>query len=179
MKKNDMTKLIVTNALLVALCVVLTLISNYIPIGGITINLALITIAIAAILYGYKSAIFVGLVNGGIVMFAAQAFFAISPIGTVIVCLLKSSLAGVCAALIYNLFKKKNHHLGVILATIIVPIINTTIFIIGSLIFFNGVFGELISLFVAANFIIEFVINLLLSPSIYYIVNQFKKRRMA
>ena len=44
-------------------------------------------------------------------------------------------------------------------------------------IFFNGVFGQLISLFIAANFIIEFVINLLLSPSIYYIVNLFKKRK--
>ena len=78
---------------------------------------------------------------------------------------------------VYNLLKNKNHHLGVILATILVPIVNTFIFIIGSLIFFNGVFGQLISLFIAANFIIEFVINLLLSPSIYYIVNLFKKRK--
>ena len=81
------------------------------------------------------------------------------------------------SALVYNLLKNKNHHLGVILATILVPIVNTFIFIIGSLIFFNGVFGQLISLFIAANFIIEFVINLLLSPSIYYIVNLFKKRK--
>lgn len=177
MRKSEKTRWIVGNALLVALCVVLTLISNYIPIGGITINLALITIALAAILYGYKSALFVGAVNGIVVMFAAQAFFAISPVGTVIVCLLKSGLAGLISALVYNLLKNKNHHLGVILATILVPIVNTFIFIIGSLIFFNGVFGQLISLFIAANFIIEFVINLLLSPSIYYIVNLFKKRK--
>ena len=59
MRKSEKTRWIVGNALLVALCVVLTLISNYIPIGGITINLALITIALAAILYGYKSALFV------------------------------------------------------------------------------------------------------------------------
>ena len=84
---------------------------------------------------------------------------------------------GLISALVYNLLKNKNHHLGVILATILVPIVNTFIFIIGSLIFFNGVFGQLISLFIAANFIIEFVINLLLSPSIYYIVNLFKKRK--
>ncbi len=176
MKKNDLTYKMVGNALLIALTVVFTLISNNIPIAGISINLSLITIAVAAILFGKVSGLVVGLVNGALVMLSAAPFFAINPVATVFVCLLKSSLAGLIAAIVYKLFLKINEHVGVILATILVPIINTSLFIIGSLLFFNGVFGELITLFVAANFIIEFIINLLLSPAIYYIVRVYKNK---
>lgn len=175
MKRNDLTYKIVGNALLVALTVVFTLISNNIPIAGISINLSLITIAVAAILFGKVSGLLVGFVNGGLVMLSAAPFFAINPVATVFVCLLKSGLAGLVAALVYQLFLKINEHVGVILATILVPIINTTIFIIGSLLFFGGALGDLITLFVAANFIIEFIINLVLSPAVYYIVRIYKK----
>ena len=176
MKKNKMTRLIVGNALLIAFTVVFTIISNQIPIAGLTINLSLITIALAAILYGPLSGLFIGFVNGAIVMFAAAGFFAINPVATVFICLLKSGLAGLIAGYLYKALKNKNEHVAVILATIIVPIINTTIFIIGSLLFFGGVFGELITLFVAANFIVEFILNLVLSPAIYYIVRVYNQK---
>ncbi len=178
MKKNDLTRLIIGNGLLAAFTVVFTLISNNILIAGLSINLSLITIALAAILYGPWSGLFIGFVNGGMVMLSAAGFFAINPVATVFVCLLKSGLAGLAAGFIYKALKNKNHHLGVVLATICVPVINTSLFIIGSLLFFNGAFGELISLFVAANFIIEFILNILLSPAIYYIVNIYKKKKV-
>ena len=164
------------NAIMIALCIVLTLISNYIPIGSLTINLAIIAIALAAILYGPLSGLIVGLVNGCVVMFAASAFFAISPIGTVIVCLLKSSIAGVVCGLIYKALRNKNKVVASIIATLVVPIINTGLFIVGSLIFFNGAFGELISIFVTLNFIIEFAVCLLVTPSINFIIETVDNR---
>lgn len=176
MKRKKMVNVIVGNGIFAALTVVLTLISNNISIAGVSINLALIPIALAAILYGTASGVFIGLVNGGIVMLSAAPFFAINPVATVFVCLIKSALAGLVASLVYKALKNKNEHLGVILATILVPIVNTSIFIIGSLLFFNGAFGELISIFIGVNFIVEFIINALLSPSIYYIVKVVRKR---
>ena len=173
---KDNVKKMVGTAIFSAICIVLTLISNYIPIAGITINLALIAIATSAIIYGPLSGLIVGLVNGGFVMLAAGPFFAISPIGTVLVCLLKSGLAGLISGYVYLLFKNKNKLVASILAAIVVPIINTALFIVGSLIFFEGLFGQLISIFISVNFIIEFVICLLVSPSIKKVVDVYEKR---
>jgi uncharacterized membrane protein len=176
MKRKETIRFIVGNGVLAALTVVLTLISNNIPIAGVAINLALIPIAVAAVVYGPASGVFIGLVNGGLVMLSAAPFFAINAPATVLVCLLKSALAGLIASLIYNLLKNKNEHLGVVLSVIVVPIINTFVFIIGSLLFFGGVFGELITMFIGVNFIIEFIVNALLSPSIYYVIKVIKKK---
>ena len=102
MKKNKTTRFIVGNALLIALTVVFTMIN--IPIvPGVSLNLSLVTIALAAIIYGWKSGLFVGLVNGAFVIISAGIFLAENPIATVIVCLLKSGLAGLLSGLIYNL----------------------------------------------------------------------------
>ena len=179
MKKNQTIRLIVGNGIFSAITAVLTFIP--IPIGNVNINLGLIPIVLAAVIYGVKSGLFVGLVNGVCVLVSPatiQFFFSINAFGTIIVCLLKSGLAGLFAGLIYKALKEKKPYIGVVLASIIVPIANTSIFIIGSLIFFDGVFGELITLFIAANFIIEFVINLLLIPTIYYIVNIYKRKQV-
>ena len=177
MRKNQSIRLIVGNGIFSAITAVLTFIP--IPIGNVNINLGLIPIVLAAVIYGVKSGLFVGLVNGVCVLVSPatiQFFFSINAFGTILVCLLKSGLAGLFAGLIYKALEKKKPYIGVVLASIVVPIANTSIFIIGSLIFFDGVFGELITLFIAANFIIEFVINLLLIPTIYYIVNIYKRK---
>ena len=176
MKQNNLIKGIAINAILAALTAVLTLIP--IPIGNLNLNLGLIPIAIGAVLYGWKSGLFIGLVNGVCVLLspATGAFFALNVFGTIIVCLLKTGLAGLLCGLVYSLIKKKNDYLAVICGALIVPIINTAIFIIGSLLFFDGAFGELISIFVTANFIVEFVINILFSPSVYVVVKYYRNK---
>lgn len=177
MNRKELTKFIAVNAILSALTVVLTIIP--IPIGTLNLNLGLIPIAIAAVLYGLPGGLLVGLVNGVCVLLspATQGFFAINVFGTILVCLLKTGLAGVVCALVYKAIKKKNEYVGVICGTLLVPVVNTTVFILGSLVFFNGAFGELISIFITANFLIEFVINILLSPSVYVVVKQYKNRK--
>ena len=176
MKNRKMTiRKIVGTGILAALTVVLSFIN--IPINGTPLNLALLPIAIAAIIYGKTSGLFVGMVNGVIVlMYAAGAYLAINPIATVFLCLLKTGLAGLFAGLIYQLLKNKNEHLGVILATILVPLVNTSIFVVGAVSFFGEIIGDLLAGILTLNFVIEFVINLLLAPSIYYVVKVVKKK---
>ena len=62
MNRKELTKFIAVNAILSALTVVLTIIP--IPIGTLNLNLGLIPIAIAAVLYGLPGGLLVGLVNG-------------------------------------------------------------------------------------------------------------------
>ena len=63
----------------------------------------------------------------------------VSPIGTVVACLLKTTLAGLVAGYIFKLFKNKNPLVGIILASILVPVINTGIFSAICLIFFRPI----------------------------------------
>ena len=180
--KNKTVRLMVGNAIFIAVCVVLTLISNYIPIGGLTINLALIAIATAAIIYGPISGLIVGLANGGLVMLTAAPFFAISPFGTVLTCLLKSGLAGLVCGLVYKMLSKKNRVMASIIATILVPIVNTGLFFVFALLFFRELFGSaagIISALVTINFAIEFTVCLMLAPSIAYVYTVINRRGYA
>ncbi|MCH5180525.1 MAG: ECF transporter S component [Erysipelotrichales bacterium] len=175
MNKQQKIRQIAGIAVLSALTIILTIVSNYIIIGGISINLSLIPIVLAAIIFGPYAGFFVGLINGGFVMLSAQAFFAVSPIGTVIVCLLKTSVAGLLAGYLYKWLSGKNEIISTFATALIVPIVNTSLFIIGSLIFFQGVFGELISILVSVNFLIEVAINIMLAPAIIRIIKIVKK----
>ncbi len=175
MNKQQNIRRIAGIAVLSALTIILTIVSNYIIIAGVSINLSLVPIVLAAIIYGPYAGFFVGLINGGFVMLSAQAFFAISPVGTVIVCLLKTSIAGLVSGYIYRLIVRFNEIVSTFVASLIVPVVNTGLFIIGSLIFFKGSFGSLISIFISLNFIIEFAINLLLAPAIIRIIKAVKK----
>lgn len=178
-KQKKLTKMIVVNALLIALTVVLTYVSNYIQIQpGVSLNLSLIPIAIAAILFKEKSAIIVGLVNGAIVLLGANIFLAINPVATVFICLLKSSLAGLLSALLYRFLNKINKSgkgfivkdvFIVSLCCVIIPLINTAIYVLGIYLFFPHEF--FISVLPGSlNVIIEVLINLLISPAICYVI---------
>ena len=173
---NLTTKKITGTAVLGALTIVLTLISNYITIGTISINLALLPIAMASIMYGPLSAFIVGLINGGFILLAPSTqavFMPMSLVGTIFVCLLKTSLAGLASGFIYKLFKT-HQNIGMVVSSLIIPVINTGIFLIGSYIFFDGAFGNIIDLFVSVNFAIEFIVTALLSPTTVRIINTAK-----
>lgn len=171
---NKNIKLIAGNGILLALTIVFTIISNYIVIGNISINLSLIPIVIAGFLYGPISSLFMGLVNGAFIMLApaTAAFFSISIGGTILTCLTKAALAGLISTLLYKLIKNKNELVATIVASILAPILNTGIFICYSLIFYKGNFCQLITLFVSINFVIELVSTIILSPSIARLVKK-------
>lgn len=179
------TKMIATTGILVGIEILFQVIGNYINPGFANINLSLIPIVIGAVLYGPVVGGFLGLVCGLMVIISPstmQIFFSISPVGTILACILKTTVAGVAAGLVVKLFKGEKKIYGVILASILVPVINTALFSIFALIFFTPLLQSMISetmpniaaaLFVGMigiNFILEVISTVILAPSLYKIL---------
>ena len=185
------TKTIAAVGVLTAIEIILQIIGNFITLGPVSINLCLIPIAIGAILYGPFAGAFLGIINGLAVIFAPSTiaiFMPINPVATIFICLLKSGIAGFVSGLVFLPFKNKNETVGAIIASIILPIINTGLFAVGSLIFFrpfleavaaNGFPNMFIALLLGVigwNFIFELGTSAIISPSISRIVKIIKKR---
>jgi len=190
MKNSLKIKRMVGIAILSAIVIVLQVLSNYIQIGAISITLALIPIAVGAILYGPIAGAILGLFMGLIVLTApsTQAYFFVNnPAATIFLCLLKTGLAGLVAGFIFKLFayfakktdstkkKKVLFATGIIIATIIIPVINTGLFIAGATLFFlNSVYGgsamAVINGVFTTNFLIEFIVSVVLSPAIVTLI---------
>ena len=175
-------------AALASMVVVLQLLSNYIQFGPVSITLALIPIVVGAILYGPSGGFVLGLIEGVMVITAPSTlglFMPFSAIGTILVCLLKSGLAGLGSGYIFQTLKKVNFKLAVVLASISVPLINTGLFAISCLTIFaplitgfasdanQGFIGYLFLTFIGYNFLIEFFVNSVLSPVVIYVVKIF------
>ena len=124
MKKKFFTvKTIAGLGILTAMVVVLQLLSNYVQFGPVSITLSLFPIAVGAMLYGPFGGLFLGLVNGAVVLSAPSTisfFFAYSPVGTIAICLLKTGLAGFVAGLIFKLYKK-DVKAEIVAAAIVLP----------------------------------------------------------
>ena len=128
-KRNNI-KVITSTGILLALEIVFQIIGNYVSLGPVSINLSLIPIAVGAILYGPLVGGFLGLCNGILVILAPATlslFMSISIWGTLLTCLLKCTIAGVVAGLVFKLFKK-HKVVGGVVASFLVPIVNTGLF---------------------------------------------------
>ena len=191
-------------AVLTAIVMVLQLAGNYLrlPIMGTPVSLVLIPIALGAMLLGPAAGAWLGFVFGVVVyiqcgvmgMDAFTAFlFNAHPIVTLLICVVKSTLAGFLAGLVYKLLKNKNEILAVFLAAAVTPIVNTGVFIIGCLAILSTIEGyiavkqELIGdvsgvyfLFIVCagiNFVFEFILNMVMAPAIERIIHIFARRR--
>ena len=177
MKQHFNTKTIVITGLLLALEIIFQLIGNYLQIGPANINLSLVPVVIAGFVGGPISAAILGFFNGIMALLSPSTigfFMPMSPVGTVIVCLLKCTL-------VYHGFKKLAKgkfslipaHIGTPIAAALVPIINTGLFILGSFIFFRdwifdgrdvlGAWGFILIGVVGWNFLIELGSTVVLS----------------
>lgn len=185
-KKNFFNiRMIVGTALLVAIEVVLQLLSMVLP-TAVNLNLALIVITIGAILYGPLVGGFLGFVNGTVILLSPNTvtvFMSISPIGTVLTCLIKTTLAGVLAGLLFKWISKKNDFIGSVVASITVPLVNTMTFAVFTAIFFQkglglGDFGQIFNVLIGINFIFEIVTNTVITPGLYQILikSRIKKK---
>lgn len=188
MNNREKIQKLVGVSLLTALVVAFQLMSNYIQIGSISITLALVPLAVGAILYGPLVGLFLGLVMGGLIISAPSTiavFFPVSVPLTVVLCLIKTGVAGLVAGFIFKGFaavakkeedeKKKNilFAIGVILAVVLIPVINTGIFMIGAELFFLDVFGNfagIVGAVITANFALEFGIAVVLSPAVVTVI---------
>ena len=177
--------------ILTAITIVLQMLGSFIKFGPFSISLVLVPIVVGAALYGPVAGAWLGFVFSMVVLFTdAQAFLVISVPGTVLTVLLKGTLAGFLAGVVYVAFRKIRFggdkvsvSLGVILAAIVCPVVNTGVFLLGCVLFFlptirawgeaagyANVGAYMIVGFVGFNFLFELLFNLLLSPAIEMIV---------
>lgn len=189
MKSNDKTRKLVYISILSALVVVFQIISNFITIGPVSINLALIPIIIGAIMIGPWAGFILGVVNGIVVTLTPLTIATFMPYGvflTIVICLLKTGIAGLVSGLLYKALKKWNK-LALVIASITVPLINTLIFSSSVLLFYQNLlaaicpdgtsyFVYVVIYFIGINFIVEFVLVSVLSPTTAYIINIYKSK---
>lgn len=188
MERSSQTKRLVGISILSAIIVVLQLAGNFIKVGTFSISLVLIPIVVGAALYGPKAGAWLGGVfgavvsamvitgadPGGFVMWSAR------PFTTIALCLIKGIAAGWVAGLIYQAFAERNRWLGVILAAIAAPVVNTGIFSLSLPLFYKDLLTEwaggtstvyfiLVGL-IGINFLLELGVNLVMSPLILRII---------
>ena len=177
-------------ALLTAIVVILQFLGAFIRFGPFSISLVLIPIVVGAALYGVWAGAWLGFVFGLVVLLSgdAAAFLVISPIGTILVVLLKGALAGLCAGAVYKALSERNETVAVIVAAIVAPVVNTGIFLLGCLVFFLPTVTEwgqamgfesvgkyMILGLVGGNFLFELLFNVILSPVIVRLIRLGKK----
>ncbi len=121
-----------------AIVIVLQLVGGAIRFGTFSISLVLLPIVVGAALYGRGAGAWLGFVFGAAVILSgdASAFLAVNVFGTLVTCLLKGALAGLCAGAVYKLFEKTNTVLATALAAVAAPIVNTGVFLLGCSVFF-------------------------------------------
>lgn len=187
--KNDQVKKITGVAILLAIEIVLQAMGNYITPSVVSINLSLIPIALGAILYGPLAGALLGFGNGLVVLLSpsTEAFLSYSLFGTVVVCLLKCTIAGFLAGFVYKLIAKKNTLIGSIVASLVVPVVNTGLFVLAVFTIFFGLFQPIgttdeimkyvFLIMIGWNFVIEFSITAILSPTIARVINIIKKEQ--
>ena len=164
-------KRIVYLALFTALVVVL----QFIPIrfGAFELALSVPVIVVGAAVCGIGAGAWLGFVFGFVVLFlpGTTAFLSFSIIGTVVTVILKGALAGLTAGIVYRAIESKNRYIAVVVAAVVATFVNTLVFIIGSLIFFDYDIATVIGIFVSLNFLVELLLNMVLVPTIYRIIN--------
>lgn len=200
MKTRSSIEKLVGTALLAALVLLLQLFV-VIPLGAYNITLTLVPIMIGAILYGPATGALLGGVFGltvsyqvitGMAGALSTAMLQLTPVVTIAVCILKGVLAGFVAGLIYKPFARTTKKtLGVILSAVSCPLINTGIFVAALFVFYydlmvqyaaeNAFAGAVAFVFigiVGLNFVVEFVINVLLIPLVLRLMTILKVTRV-
>jgi len=182
--KKMSTKTLVLGAILTALVILLQYVSMWIRFGTFSITLSLVPIVIGSIVCGCGMGAWLGLVFGITVLASGDAnfFFAFNVVGTVVTVLAKGILCGLIAGVTYKMSLKlfaKNNLVRIFVSSIICPIVNTGIFILGCYIFFlpdisklatdagmsGNIFGFILTAFVTFNFVLELVLNILVTPA--------------
>lgn len=193
MKKANTQKLVV-GAILAALVVVVQLICTFVKFGPFSITLALAPMLVGAALYGRKMGAILGAVLGTFILITGflawdggfiLMMFDANPIALVLVCILKTTVAGYVSGLIYEKLEKKNLAAAVITSGIACPLVNTGLFVVALVIFFNPMFlamagGKNLLIYIitgltGVNFLVELGVNLVLSTGITTVIKAVKK----
>ncbi len=187
-------KNVVYLAVLTTLLVVLNLLGTVFKIVT-NVNLTLIPIVVGALTLGIKGGFILGFISGlmtfifgvtGLDPFT-NFLFTQHPVLTFLVCTVKIVLAAVLGAFVYELLKNKNKYVATFIASAVVPVVNTLIFILGALLMKDAisvlstaegvsVIYFLIVICAGINFLIELGINLLVAPAIHSVIKVLDKQ---
>ena len=192
---HERVRKMVVYAMLAAIVVALQMICTFIKFGPFSITLALFPISVGAAIYGWRCGAFLGFVFSAVVYITGlmgldggfvNMMMNYNAIGTTVLCLLKGTVAGAIAGLVYRPIAKKLPTLASILASILTPIVNTGLFALGIMTIFYGFLsanagGEapLAVLFlgwIGVNFIVEFATNMVLGTALTRVVSYFNHR---
>lgn len=190
-------------ALLIALVVALQMVSALIPpIGGmVSITLTLIPVVVGGILLGKGKGAILGFAFGAIVLIncitaldpGGNILWNANPFFTALICFVKGTAAGFFPAWFYELIKGKSYKAGegrnfvaTVVSALSAPVINTGLFVAGMFLLFKDTLyawagGTDIVVYVlvglaGVNFLVEFLINTILSPAIVRITTVVGKR---
>lgn len=184
------TRMITGVALFTALTVVLQLLGSFIRFGVFSISLVALPIIIGSALYGPKTGAWLGFVFGFTVLVSGDAnlFLASNAAGTVITVLGKGIACGFFTGLAYTAFDEMNLKAAGIIASVVCPVVNTGLFVLGCFAFFMPLAAQLgaaagiddagkfvIVGFVGMNFIIELLVDVILCPVIIRLIEIGRK----
>ena len=189
-------------AMLIALVVVLQILSTLLPkIGGtVAITLTLVPIVVGGILLGKRAGAILGFAFSVIVIImcilgldpGGNILWTANPPITALLCIVKGVAAGFFPALIYRALTANKTEVSsarklwaTLSAAVIAPIANTSIFVAGMFLFFKGTLyawageSDIVTYVIVGlagiNFLVEFAINIILSPAIVRIVDVARK----
>jgi len=190
---NSNVKRIAGIGIFAAIVVVLQILATFIQIGPFAITLVLVPIVIGAALYGISAGAILGGIFGIVVLVmtisgadpGAHLLWVANPLATTLVIMLRGILAGAAAGAVFKVFSKKNTFVGVVCAAIVCPVVNTGLFLLAMYFifpYFLAVWAAgattmyfLIIGLAGINFVIELVINIVLSPTIVRILTIARK----
>ena len=152
-----------------------------IPVGGFfeTSALPMAVIVIGAALLGTRAGGVLGLVfsiaviclPGTQVYLTFGSNKVVSVFCTILVVFLKGILAGVAAGAVYKLLEKVNRFLAVLLSGAAAVTVNTGIFIIGSVLFFEATFAALMTAALLVSYLLELGTTVILAPAVLRIIS--------
>ena len=199
-KKGFFTaKNIATLGILTAFVLLLQAGLGSVKVGATSFSLVLIPIVLGSCILGPVAGGFLGFVFSLIVFIygvtGADGFTYVmldaNAFATVLIIFSKGILAGVVPGLIFNALKNKNEKVGIVLAALSAPVINTAIFVLLTLAFGHwftaafvakGFIGDADAvvkfLFIGCagfNFVVEFCVNLIATPLFYTVIKAVGK----
>jgi len=191
----EKTRKLVGMAILAAIVIVLQFlsyaVSNFTPLP-VAITLVLIPVVVGAAMYGAGAGAFLGAVFGIVTIIGCVSgidkggaiLYGSKPLLTIVLCLVKAMAAGYLAGVVYRAIAKTRMYLGVIVAAIVCPVVNTGIFIVAMVLLYRDMLiswagGTPIVTYIllglaGVNFLIELGSNIILGPVAVRIVNAGK-----
>lgn len=184
-------------AVLLAIVIFLQCFLGSIVVGTTSFSVVLVPIVIGAIILGPGAGAFLGFAFGLVVLIRGisgqdgftNLLFQSQPVFTVLICLGKGAAAGWVAGLVYKLLAKLSAFWASVAAAAAAPIVNTGLFILGGLTLVRGTLEANLAAFGAdsvviflvigcagVNFLVEFGVNMILSPAIHRIISVVRSK---